>query len=77
MFFFFFLSQGADVVRLWNLHQTLLYFDYDSEDSNEVKDLLLECFMSVRHIKKEEVSKFFVLCFSSVSGLLLLLTVLH
>lgn len=53
----FFLCQGADVIRLWNLHQTLLCFDYDSEDSNEVKDLLLQCFMSVRHIKKEEVSK--------------------
>jgi len=54
--------QGADVVRLWNLHQTLLCFDYDSEESNEVKDLLLQCFMSVKHIKKEEVSKLLSYC---------------
>ncbi|OXB80273.1 UNVERIFIED_CONTAM: hypothetical protein H355_013671, partial [Colinus virginianus] len=47
-------ATGADIVRLWNLHQTLLCFDYDSEDSNEVKDLLLQCFMSVKLIKKEE-----------------------
>ncbi|KAK2524230.1 Ncapg2 [Columba livia] len=48
-------ATGADIIRLWNLHQTLLCFDYDSEESNEVKDLLLQCFMSVKHIKKEEI----------------------
>ncbi|CAN8185090.1 unnamed protein product [Coccothraustes coccothraustes] len=47
-------ATGADIVRLWNLHQTLLCFDYDSDESNEVKDLLLQCFMSVKHITKEE-----------------------
>nr|XP_025043667.1 condensin-2 complex subunit G2 isoform X2 [Pelodiscus sinensis] len=49
---------GADIVRLWHLHQTLLFFDYDLEESNEVKDLLLQCFMSVNHIKKEEGRRF-------------------
>ncbi|XP_067398899.1 condensin-2 complex subunit G2 [Emydura macquarii macquarii] len=49
---------GADIVRLWHLHQTLLCFDYDLEESNEVKDLLLQCFMSVNHIKKEEGRRF-------------------
>uniref|UniRef100_A0A8C9EM17 Non-SMC condensin II complex subunit G2 n=1 Tax=Pavo cristatus TaxID=9049 RepID=A0A8C9EM17_PAVCR len=48
------LSKGVDIVCLWKLHQALLCFDYDSEDSNEIKDLLLQCFMSVKHIKKEE-----------------------
>ncbi|XP_040404512.1 condensin-2 complex subunit G2 [Cygnus olor] len=57
-------ATGADVIRLWNLHQTLLCFDYDSEDSNEVKDLLLQCFMSVRHIKKEEGRRFLSFLFS-------------
>ncbi|NWZ37768.1 CNDG2 protein, partial [Brachypodius atriceps] len=47
-------ATGADLVRVWNLHQTLLCFDYESNESNEVKDLLLQCFMSVKHIKKEE-----------------------
>ncbi|NWX20327.1 CNDG2 protein, partial [Aegotheles bennettii] len=55
---------GADIVRLWNLHQTLLCFDYDSEESNEVKDLLLQCFMSLKHIKKEEGRRFLSFLFS-------------
>ncbi|NXY67458.1 CNDG2 protein, partial [Glareola pratincola] len=57
-------ATGADVVRLWNLHQTLLCFDYNSEESNEVKDLLLQCFMSVKHIKKEEGRRFLSFLFS-------------
>ncbi|XP_074430244.1 condensin-2 complex subunit G2 [Larus michahellis] len=57
-------ATGADIVRLWNLHQTLLCFDYDSEESNEVKDLLLQCFMSVKHIKKEEGRRFLSSLFS-------------
>ncbi|NWV36755.1 CNDG2 protein, partial [Grantiella picta] len=57
-------ATGADIVRVWNLHQTLLCFDYDSEESNEVKDLLLQCFMSVKHIKKEEGRRFLSFLFS-------------
>ncbi|KGL94747.1 Condensin-2 complex subunit G2, partial [Charadrius vociferus] len=57
-------ATGADVVRLWNLHQTLLCFDYDSEESNEVKDLLLQCFMSIKHIRKEEGRRFLSFLFS-------------
>ncbi|NXX40593.1 CNDG2 protein, partial [Tricholaema leucomelas] len=59
-------ATGADIVRVWNLHQTLLCFDYDSEDSNEVKDLLLRCFMSVKHFKKEEGRRFlsFLFCWN-------------
>ncbi|NXA16942.1 CNDG2 protein, partial [Ibidorhyncha struthersii] len=57
-------ATGADVVRLWNLHQTLLCFDYDSEESNEVKDLLLQCFMSIKHLKKEEGRRFLSFLFS-------------
>ncbi|NXM69201.1 CNDG2 protein, partial [Serilophus lunatus] len=57
-------ATGADIVRLWNLHQTLLCFDYDSEESDEVKDLLLQSFMSVKHIKKEEGRRFLSFLFS-------------
>ncbi|NWV64047.1 CNDG2 protein, partial [Malurus elegans] len=57
-------ATGADTVRVWNLHQTLLCFDYDSEETNEVKDLLLQCFMSVKHIKKEEGRRFLSFLFS-------------
>ncbi|NWH59852.1 CNDG2 protein, partial [Geococcyx californianus] len=57
-------STSADVVRLWNLHQALLCFDYDSEESNEVKDLLLQCFMTEKHIKKEEGRRLLSFLFS-------------
>ncbi|NWT68897.1 CNDG2 protein, partial [Prunella himalayana] len=57
-------ATGADIVRVWNLHQTLLCFDYDSDESNEVKDLLLHCFMSVKHIKKEEGRRLLSFLFS-------------
>ncbi|NWX64614.1 CNDG2 protein, partial [Promerops cafer] len=57
-------ATGADIVRVWNLHQTLLCFDYDSDESNEVKDLLLQCFMSVKHIKKEEGRRLLSFLFS-------------
>ncbi|KAH0627584.1 hypothetical protein JD844_003492 [Phrynosoma platyrhinos] len=55
---------GADVIRLWHLHRALLCFDYDLEESNKVKDLLLQCFMSVGHIKKEEGRRFLSFLFT-------------
>nr|XP_034984741.1 condensin-2 complex subunit G2 isoform X1 [Zootoca vivipara] len=55
---------GMDIVRLWHLHRALLCFDYDSEESNEVKDLLLRCFMSIGHIKKEEGRRFLSFLFT-------------
>ncbi|NXA13902.1 CNDG2 protein, partial [Sapayoa aenigma] len=57
-------ATGADIVRVWNLHQALLCFDYDSEESNEVKDLLLQSFMSVKYMKKEEGRRFLSFLFS-------------
>ncbi|KAG8506100.1 Condensin-2 complex subunit G2 [Galemys pyrenaicus] len=45
---------GADISRLWRVHQALYCFDYDLEESREIKDLLLECFISVSYIKREE-----------------------
>ncbi|NXY81823.1 CNDG2 protein, partial [Alcedo cyanopectus] len=55
---------SVDIINIWKLHQTLLCFDYDSEESNEVKDLLLQCFMSIKHIKKEEGRRFLSFLFS-------------
>ncbi|NWI96716.1 CNDG2 protein, partial [Pitta sordida] len=57
-------ATGADIVRVWNLHETLLCFDYNSEESVEVKDLLLQSFMSVKHIKKEEGRRFLSFLFT-------------
>ncbi|XP_049717835.1 condensin-2 complex subunit G2 [Elephas maximus indicus] len=49
---------GADMCRLWRIHQALYCFDYDLEESREIKDMLLECFISVNYIKKEEGRRF-------------------
>ncbi|XP_033849581.3 condensin-2 complex subunit G2-like [Acipenser ruthenus] len=57
-------NSAADIQRLWNLHQALLSFDYDSEDSSEVKDMLLQCFLSVNHIKREEGRRFLSFLFT-------------
>ncbi|XP_060681593.1 condensin-2 complex subunit G2 isoform X1 [Hemiscyllium ocellatum] len=55
---------GADIIRLWHFHQALQNFEFKSEDSNEVKNTLLQCFMSVAHIKKEEGRRFLSFLFS-------------
>ncbi|XP_006874492.1 PREDICTED: condensin-2 complex subunit G2 [Chrysochloris asiatica] len=49
---------GADICRLWRIHETLYCFDFDMEESREIKDMLLECFISVSYIKKEEGRRF-------------------
>ncbi|XP_068091950.1 condensin-2 complex subunit G2 [Hyperolius riggenbachi] len=54
----------SDIGRLWHLHPCLLSFDYESEDSSELKELLLQCFMSHPHIKKEEGRRFLSFAFS-------------
>ncbi|KAM4689298.1 condensin-2 complex subunit G2 [Discoglossus pictus] len=54
----------ADIARLWRLHPCLLSFDYNSVESTEVKDLLLQCFMSVLYIKREEGRRFLTFLFS-------------
>lgn len=55
---------SADIVRLWQFHQALESFDYNSEASNKVKDVLLQCFMSIAHLKNEEGRRFlsFLFC---------------
>ncbi|XP_069504081.1 condensin-2 complex subunit G2 [Ambystoma mexicanum] len=57
-------STGSDVARLWHLHQALFTFDYNSRESNEVKDLLQRCFMSINYVKKEEGRRFLIFLFS-------------
>ncbi|KAK7801104.1 hypothetical protein U0070_022767 [Myodes glareolus] len=51
---------GADVCRLWRIHQALYCFGYDLEENREIKDMLLECFININYIKKEEVSRCFL-----------------
>ncbi|XP_040840295.1 condensin-2 complex subunit G2 isoform X2 [Ochotona curzoniae] len=51
-------KRGADICRLWRIHQALYCFDYDLEESSEIKDMLLECFINTNYIKKEEGRRF-------------------
>ncbi|KAJ8775807.1 hypothetical protein J1605_016034 [Eschrichtius robustus] len=54
---------GADICRLWRIHRALYCFDYDLEESREIEDMLLECFINVNYIRKEEVNGFsFLVC---------------
>eukprot|EP00069_Balaena_mysticetus_P004349 bmy_17388T0 len=52
------LSKGADICRLWRIHRALYCFDYDLEESREIEDMLLECFINVNYIRKEEGRRF-------------------
>ncbi|KAB0394998.1 hypothetical protein E2I00_017626, partial [Balaenoptera physalus] len=49
---------GADICRLWRIHRALYCFDYDLEESREIEDMLLECFINVNYIRKEEGRRF-------------------
>lgn len=55
---------GADVCRLWRIHQALYCFGYDLEENRDIKDMLLECFINVNYIKKEEGRRFLSFLFS-------------
>ncbi|XP_032090653.1 condensin-2 complex subunit G2 [Thamnophis elegans] len=55
---------GEVLTSLCCLHRVLLCFDYDSDESNEIKDLLLRCFMSQGYIKKEEGRRFLSFLFT-------------
>ncbi|KAM4027947.1 condensin-2 complex subunit G2 isoform 2-T2 [Anomaloglossus baeobatrachus] len=54
----------ADITRLWQLHSSLLSFDYTSAESSDVKNLLLQCFRSINHIRREEGRRFLSFLFS-------------
>ena len=49
--------QGAEIQRVWGLHDVLLSLDYTSEDNKEIIDLLLQCFHRPIYIRNEDVSR--------------------
>ncbi|XP_041737015.1 condensin-2 complex subunit G2 [Coregonus clupeaformis] len=55
---------GAEIQRLWGFHEVLLTVDFSSEDSKELIDLLLQCFLSVNHIRNEDGKRLMVFLFS-------------
>ncbi|XP_046880191.1 condensin-2 complex subunit G2 [Hypomesus transpacificus] len=54
---------GAEIQRMWGLHEVLLSVDFQSEDSEEMMDLLLRCFLSGNHIKHDDGKRLMVFLF--------------
>ncbi|KAJ8419130.1 hypothetical protein AAFF_G00006290 [Aldrovandia affinis] len=57
-------NPGAEMKRLWDFHEVLLSIDFQAEDSKEVTDLLLQCFLTVGHIRREEGRRFLTFLFT-------------
>ncbi|XP_035513076.1 condensin-2 complex subunit G2 [Morone saxatilis] len=55
---------GAEVQRVWSLHDVLLSLDYTSEDNKQIIDLLLQCFHRPTYIKNDDGKRFLVFLFS-------------
>lgn len=55
---------GVEIQRVWSLHNVLLSLDYNSEDSKQIIDLLLQCFQRPVYIKNDDGKRFLVFLFS-------------
>ncbi|XP_042164642.1 condensin-2 complex subunit G2 [Oncorhynchus tshawytscha] len=53
-----------EIRRLWGFHEVLLTVDFQSEDNKALIDLLLQCFLSVNHIRNEDGKRLMVFLFS-------------
>ncbi|KAM6900149.1 condensin-2 complex subunit G2 [Xenentodon cancila] len=55
---------GAEIQRLWGIHDVLLSLDYTSEDNKQIIDLLLQCFHHPTYVKNDDGKRFLVFLFS-------------
>ncbi|XP_029934938.1 condensin-2 complex subunit G2 [Myripristis murdjan] len=55
---------GAEIQRLWGLHDVLLGLDFTAEDNKQIVDLLLQCFLHVVYIRHDDGKRFLVFLFS-------------
>ncbi|TKS87656.1 G2 Chromosome-associated protein [Collichthys lucidus] len=55
---------GAEIQRVWSLHDVLLSLDYASEDNKQIRDLLLQCFHRPTYIRNDDGKRFLVFLFS-------------
>ncbi|XP_076017161.1 condensin-2 complex subunit G2 [Genypterus blacodes] len=55
---------GAEIQRLWGLHDVLLSLDFTSEENKQIIDLLLECFHRPAYIRNDDGKRFLVFLFS-------------
>ncbi|KAK0137768.1 Condensin-2 complex subunit G2 [Merluccius polli] len=55
---------GAEIQRLWELHEVLLGVDFNSEDNKQLVELLLECYFSMSYVRRDDGKRFLVFLFS-------------
>uniref|UniRef100_A0A3P8TEB1 Non-SMC condensin II complex, subunit G2 n=1 Tax=Amphiprion percula TaxID=161767 RepID=A0A3P8TEB1_AMPPE len=55
---------GAEIQRVWSLHDVLLSLDYTSEDNKPIINLLLQCFQHPTYIRNDDGKRFLVFLFS-------------
>ncbi|XP_028288845.1 condensin-2 complex subunit G2 [Parambassis ranga] len=55
---------GAEIQRVWSLHNVLLGLDYTREENQQITDLLLQCFHSPFYIRSDDGKRFLVFLFS-------------
>ncbi|XP_008289557.1 condensin-2 complex subunit G2 [Stegastes partitus] len=55
---------GAEIQRVWSLHDVLLSLDYTSEDNKQIINLLLQCFQCPTYIRNDDGKRFLVFLFS-------------
>ncbi|XP_067341992.1 condensin-2 complex subunit G2 [Channa argus] len=55
---------GAEIQRVWSLHDVLLSLDYTSEDNKQIIDLLSQCFHRPTYIRNDDGKRFLVFLFS-------------
>uniref|UniRef100_A0A3Q1FKQ8 Non-SMC condensin II complex, subunit G2 n=1 Tax=Acanthochromis polyacanthus TaxID=80966 RepID=A0A3Q1FKQ8_9TELE len=55
---------GAEIQRVWSLHDVLLSLDYTSEDNKPIINLLLQCFQRPTYIRNDDGKRFLVFLFS-------------
>lgn len=68
--FLFSVYQGNEIQRVWSLHDVLLSLDHTSDDNQQIKELLLQCFQRPAYIRSDDVSpsmfSHFVFCDSQL-----------
>lgn len=55
---------GAEIQRVWSLHDVLTSLEYASENNKQIIDLLLQFFQRPTHIRNDDGKRFLVFLFS-------------
>lgn len=55
---------SVEIQRVWSLHEVLLTLDYNSDQTKEITDVLLQCFQRPIYIRNDDGKRFLVFLFS-------------